>query len=264
MRYILTILVFSPLFLKAQRITVFYEEVINEKNNQVIVSSEGYTNKTDHDIIHYENDLINKEIPTYSIKTILKIDESKSIYYPLKRRTNDTLVSNNTSGVGRKIGVKKIRLNNEQIIFRDLKNKKSVTSFTSHIFDYTKKNFLIEESLVINNWIMSKSKKKIKKYQCKKAIIKKYKFPYSDFPNHTNIDEDLEVWYTEEIPISQGPREFWGLPGLILEIKHGRKVIKANQIIIDSEEFTIEPPTRGEKISYQEFLDLPAKLFNEN
>ena len=44
-----------------------------------------------------------------------------------------------------------------------------------------------------------------------------------------NVDKDdpeikltqIEAWYTLQIPLKQGPAEYWGLPGLILEGKCG-------------------------------------------
>ncbi len=29
---------------------------------------------------------------------------------------------------------------------------------------------------------------------------------------------EVVAWYTPQIPVSNGPGEYWGLPGLILEI----------------------------------------------
>ena len=29
---------------------------------------------------------------------------------------------------------------------------------------------------------------------------------------------EVTAWYTPEIPINQGPADYWGLPGLILEV----------------------------------------------
>ena len=47
------------------------------------------------------------------------------------------------------------------------------------------------------------------------------------------IKQDAEVpreitvtaWYTPQIPINQGPGEYWGLPGLILEINADKTTI---------------------------------------
>jgi len=54
------------------------------------------------------------------------------------------------------------------------------------------------------NWTFTTETKKIKDYTCKKAVGK----------YHHRI---ITVWYTEEIPISEGPYTFKNLPGLVLE-----------------------------------------------
>jgi GLPGLI family protein len=37
----------------------------------------------------------------------------------------------------------------------------------------------------------------------------------------------ITAWYTPEIPVSQGPEGYWGLPGLILEVNDGKTTICA-------------------------------------
>ena len=56
------------------------------------------------------------------------------------------------------------------------------------------------------NWNITSEKKKIEAYNCLKA---------------TTIFRGREyiAWFTPEIPLSDGPYKFWGLPGLILEIQ---------------------------------------------
>ncbi|MPS63972.1 MAG: hypothetical protein DI622_15660 [Chryseobacterium sp.] len=54
------------------------------------------------------------------------------------------------------------------------------------------------------NWTFINEIKKIQGYTCKKAVGKY---------NHKTIT----VWYTEEVPISEGPYTFKNLPGLVLE-----------------------------------------------
>ncbi len=70
------------------------------------------------------------------------------------------------------------------------------------------------------------------------------------------IPKEIEIiaWYTPQIPISQGPGEYWGLPGLILEVQADRTSILCSKIILnpkDSE--TIKKPTKGNKVTLQEY-----------
>lgn len=67
-------------------------------------------------------------------------------------------------------------------------------------------SFMIEESLKIK-WKLSDEKQStVAGYPCKKAT--------THFAGR-----DYEAWYTLEIPISDGPYKFNGLPGLIVEIE---------------------------------------------
>lgn len=61
------------------------------------------------------------------------------------------------------------------------------------------------EELTPIHWELSNEQKKIDKYLCNKAEAK--------FRGRNYI-----AYYTEEIPVSNGPFKFWGLPGLIMEI----------------------------------------------
>ena len=70
----------------------------------------------------------------------------------------------------------------------------------------------------------------------------------------------VTAWYTLDIPISQGPGEYWGLPGLILEVSEGRTAILCSKITINpKEKIAIEAPKKGKKISQKEYQETMAK-----
>lgn len=70
------------------------------------------------------------------------------------------------------------------------------------------KNYLIKDSLSAFNWKITKENKEILKIQVQKAI-------FSD--EESGIE--LIAWYAPKLNFKHGPDEFWGLPGLILEIE---------------------------------------------
>ena len=78
--------------------------------------------------------------------------------------------------------------------------------------------------------------------------------------------ENLEVtaWYTPEIPISQGPGPYWGLPGLILEVNDGRTAILCSKLVLNSkEELNIKAPNKGKEVSQEEYNAILAEKMEE-
>ena len=155
------------------------------------------------------------------------------------------------------------------------------------------KQFLIKDSLPQINWIMGSETKQIGKYMCFKATatIVDSGFDFTRFrrppENRTNeqdstktkenktIDSDdsekliqVEAWYTLQIPISQGPGEYWGLPGLILEVNAGRTTILCSKIVMNPDEKeAVKKPSKGKevtKLEYDEIFEKKMKELREN
>ena len=64
----------------------------------------------------------------------------------------------------------------------------------------------------------------------------------------------IEAWYTPQIPIAQGPAEYGGLPGLILEVSAGNTTLLCSEIVLNPKEnITISAPEKGEYITKNEY-----------
>jgi GLPGLI family protein len=64
--------------------------------------------------------------------------------------------------------------------------------------------------------------------------------------------------------VSQGPGDFWGLPGLILEVNTDKTTILCSKIIMNPEEKeAIEAPEKGEVVSRTEYNDIVKKKTEE-
>lgn len=72
------------------------------------------------------------------------------------------------------------------------------------------RNYIYQEADYKLNWKLQSEQKMIHNYICKKASL--------FFGGRL-----WEAWFTEDIPISDGPYKFHGLPGLILEINDSKK-----------------------------------------
>ncbi|NRD23309.1 GLPGLI family protein [Winogradskyella litoriviva] len=144
------------------------------------------------------------------------------------------------------------------------------------------KKFLIKDSITSIDWKLEAETKYIGEYTCFKAtytkLVPKRNFDFSSNSNKKDEAEEEEkepemtertitAWYTPQIPISNGPAKYQGLPGLILEIHDGKLTIVCSQIIINPEsKVEIEEPTKGKEVSqveYDEIMDKKAKEMME-
>ena len=93
--------------------------------------------------------------------------------------------------------------------------------------------------------------KTIGNYLCYKAI---------DI-NSKNTKMKPIAWFTPLIPISFGPKEYSGLPGLILEIEmFNSKIVDTKIVLNPNEEIIIEKPVKGKRITLEEYDDFINKF----
>lgn len=154
------------------------------------------------------------------------------------------------------------------------------------------KKFLIEDTSELPKWEMTGETKKIGNYLCYKATMLKETNEMDwqnmrrrsrgknrslagkkkDSSTTKKITEDVEIpkelkvtaWYTPQIPVSNGPGEFWGLPGLILEVNSGRTTILCTQVVLNpKEKVIIEAPTKGDRVGREEYNKIVKKKMEE-
>lgn len=74
----------------------------------------------------------------------------------------------------------------------------------------------------------------------------------------------ITVWYTPEIPVSQGPGNYWGLPGLILEANDGRTALLCTKIVLNAEEkVVIKAPEKGKEVTQEAYDKLRVEKAKE-
>ncbi|CAM1342424.1 GLPGLI family protein [Tenacibaculum aestuarii] len=123
------------------------------------------------------------------------------------------------------------------------------------------KRFLIKDALEDYGWEATGETKNIGDYTCYKATRKREEERTSFSMTDGEKEEKKETvtietvaWYTPQVPISNGPEEFWGLPGLILEVQDGNLTIVCSEIVLNpSEKIEIEEPKKGKKVTQEEF-----------
>lgn len=158
------------------------------------------------------------------------------------------------------------------------------------------KEFVVKDSLPKYDWKLEGESKQIGNYTCFKATAV-VKVSASDFRNFrprnrdkketdkkvetvkdttktskTNFTDDWEMpkentitaWYCPEIPINQGPENYWGLPGLILEVNDGKTVTLCTKIVMNSKEkVTIKPVGKGKQVTQKEYDEIVKKKTEE-
>lgn len=133
-------------------------------------------------------------------------------------------------------------------------------------FRYTKKaqlkeeTFLIKDSLKRPDWQLTNKTKRIGKYKCYKATFNRtnQKILETEENERPLIKSNIKVitaWYAPEIPINSGPEDYWGLPGLILEVDEaGERTLRCNKITLNSDTpILIHEPKKGKKITEKEY-----------
>ena len=86
--------------------------------------------------------------------------------------------------------------------------------------------------------------------------------PLSDIETPKTVE--VVAWYTLQIPISQGPDDYWGLPGLILEVSADRTTILCTKIVMNPEEKEeIEKPEKGDEVTQAEYNEIITKKMQE-
>jgi GLPGLI family protein len=156
--------------------------------------------------------------------------------------------------------------------------------------EFMGKEFLIKDSLPNLNWKMEAETRMIGGYNCFKATAvrpvsksdfrnfrsKKEEKPEetktADTAKKTTFMEDMEMpkeviitaWYTPEIPVNQGPENYWGLPGLILEVNDGKTTILCSKVVMNTKEKAeIKEPTKGKVVTQKEYDEIVVKKMEE-
>lgn len=159
--------------------------------------------------------------------------------------------------------------------------------------EFMGKEFLVKDSLVNYKWQMTGETRVIGGYNCFKAtaVIPASKTDFRNFRpkkeeekkedkakeetkdgTKTSFMDQIELpkeititaWYTPEIPVSQGPEGYWGLPGLILEVNDGKTTILCSKIVLNpKDKAEIKAPSNGKEVSQKEYDEIVVKKMEE-
>jgi GLPGLI family protein len=116
------------------------------------------------------------------------------------------------------------------------------------------KIFLVDDTLPKLEWKLGGESKTIKRPNMR-AIFRRGgendENKESEF-----IEKNIEVtaWYAPDIPVNQGPGEYWGLPGLILEVSDDITVVLCTKLVLNpTEKKDIKAPNKGKIVTQEEY-----------
>jgi len=135
----------------------------------------------------------------------------------------------------------------ENKVFTDLEKKKQVEQR-----EFMTRVFLIEGE-VDQQWKLTGNQKMVLDFPCQEAIFEK-------------DSSKIVAWFTPVIPVSGGPSNFGGLPGLILSVEqdNGKNTITATSVDFSPvPKEKLEKPGKGKKVTRDEFDQIVAEKMKE-
>lgn len=138
--------------------------------------------------------------------------------------------------------------------------------------EFFDKKFLITDSIRRGNWKLSDETQSILNHLCRKATSQRIgRRMAMNMDNgkmeRKEVDDTSTIvaWFTTDIPVSAGPEVQGQLPGLILslETNNGRTVYTALEISPKADTGAIKEPTKGKKVTSDEFTKERKKLTEE-
>jgi GLPGLI family protein len=136
--------------------------------------------------------------------------------------------------------------------------------------DVMGKEFLIKDALEPAEWELTGETKKIGNYTAQKAtysrIIDSQRFS-TGMTEMEKVKDTIQVvaWFTQDIPVPHGPENFFGLPGLILEVQNSGRTLICEKIELNpsAEPVAIIRPKRGKEVTREEFRTIQEESMKQ-
>lgn len=197
----------GAMYLMVISISSFGQTVSNEIYNKINIScvyrltyrQDSLDAKTQTETMQL---LIANDLSEFRSKNLFKRDSAQK---EIARRDNATSMSNMEISASVNSMLQLPNAKFSYIIYK-IPGKKQLVTY-DNIMNV---NYKYEENFNAFKWIISQEKSNILGYTCLKAT--------TSFAGRT-----YEAWFTKEIPVSDGPYKFSGLPGLIVKVYDSKK-----------------------------------------
>lgn len=178
-------------------------------------------------------------------KMVLNSSEETSTLLFFNNESNYKLVKRLDNEASEKKNVLKENAGGDKLYYTNIVKQKSIVEDCSLL---DKCYSIISDK---PQWTLTQETKKIGKYVCYKAILE----------NSKNRIQKPIAWYTNEIPLGFGPKNYYGLPGLILELEDAISIFKATIVEVNRSEKTSIKKPKGKEVSEKEFKQLLKESF---
>ena len=133
------------------------------------------------------------------------------------------------------------------------------------------KRFLVKDTLPNYEWEMFSETKNIGNYTCYKASftreVENVKMSFMNGESKEVKEKKMvttTAWYTPQIPVSNGPDDYQGLPGLILEVNDGTTTMVCTEIILNpTDKIKITEPEKGKVVTQAEYEKISRQKSKE-
>ena len=141
----------------------------------------------------------------------------------------------------------------------------------AHKTELMGKVFLIKDNLVAYDWELTGETKNIGIYTCYKAVYEREEESIEINMIDGEVKEEkvtkkttLVAWYTTDVPVSNGPNNYGGLPGLILEVNDGDLTIVCSELVLNPKEAKeIKEPVKGKIVTRKKFAEISLEKTKE-
>lgn len=120
------------------------------------------------------------------------------------------------------------------------------------LFTRNEKETNVKEILPSFNWKLINENKIINGFTCKKATTTNTAF---------KSNQSIVAWYTDEIPVNDGPMHYNGLPGFIIQIEiNNNTMLTFDKLVFSKENTAIEEPNNSvPELSFSDYSKQSAK-----
>jgi len=194
---------------------------------------------------------------------ILNFNKEESIY-----KEEEALSAPNPQGMD----VVMVMAGGSDVLYKNSKEKR----YTNQNESFSKL-FLVKDDLKAIEWTLESDTRNIGDYTCFKATTTR---EVEDIESGISFNHDTDLsatdkepkmkeititaWYTPQIPVSAGPGDYHGLPGLILEVNDGTETVICSKIVLNPKNASkIVEPDNGKELTQEAYDKIMEKKMKE-